>query len=60
MLVKLKTPVLWPHGSLTEAGATLDVLEDMAADWIKRGIAEPVTSTPAPTPVYTPPSKGKR
>jgi len=65
MKVKLKTNMLWPPGNTTPAGEIVVLSEEMADDWIKRGLAEPVT--PAPEPAKANPvsesaktSRGKR
>lgn len=60
MRVKLKSAVCWPPTQITSAGVTLEVSEELANDWIRRGIAEanaPVQPSPPPAPPQT---KGKR
>jgi len=54
MKVILKTNMLWPPGSTTPAGEIVVLSEEMADDWIERGLAEPVT--PAPEPVHARPA----
>lgn len=62
MRVKLKSAVCWPPTQITSAGVTLEVSDELANDWIGRGIAEasvPVQPLPPPPPPQQQP-KGKR
>ncbi len=53
MRVRLKANVLYPLASMTPAGATLDVPDETAKNWVTRGLAEYVQ--PAPPKPFTAP-----
>jgi hypothetical protein len=58
MKVVLLVNVLWPPGSTTPAGTTLEVSDAMGLDWIKRGLAAAVAEPPPKPP--EPPKRGRR
>lgn len=60
MRVKLKSAVILPSCEIAPAGVTLEVSEEVANNWIGRGLAEEVSAPVPPPPPPTPQPKGKR
>lgn len=61
MRVKLLSAVIITATcEIVAAGETLDVAEEIATDWLKRGIAEKAPPPPPPPPPQQAPTKGKR
>ncbi len=60
MKVTLKSAVILPSTEIAPAGVTLEVSEEVASNWIGRGLAEEVIAPAPPLPPPPQQPKGKR